>query len=410
MSSVDERIYDWNKVGEESFVPPEKIQFDDETLRDGLQSPSVEDPPLEKKIELLHLMDRLGIDTADLGLPGAGERPREDILLLAKEIADNGLKIGANVACRTVVSDIVPVVEMSQRAGMPIEVCAFIGSSEIRAYAEDWNLETLLERTRAALEFARDHDIPLMYVTEDTSRAHPETIRALYTLAIELGAKRVCVCDTVGHSTSQGAYQVVRFVKELIDELGVDVGIDWHGHRDRGLALSNCSAAVRAGATRLHGTALGIGERTGNAPMDLMLVNFKLLGWIDQDLTSLHEYVTKCAEAVGVELPYNYPVLGPDAFETGTGVHAAAVVKALRKGDKALADAVYSGVPAAIVGREQSIRVGPMSGKSNVLWVLERLGLAHDDVAVQRVLDAAKGSKHLLTDEQVRAAVEGPAA
>ncbi len=403
MTRVEDLIHDWNVHGRQ---PPQidDLQFDDETLRDGLQSPSVSDPTVEQKLELLHLMDGLGIHTANLGLPGAGGRPREDILRMAKEIADNGLRIGANVACRTVVSDIEPVVEISQKAGIPIEVCAFIGSSSIRQFAEDWKLETMLEHTRKALTFCRDHDLPVMYVTEDTSRAFPETLRALYGTAIELGAKRLCVCDTVGHSTPHGAAAVVGYVKALAEELGADVGIDWHGHRDRDLGIANCLAAVEAGATRIHGAALGIGERAGNAPMDLLLINCRLNGWIDNDLTTLPEYVAKAAAAVQVEIPHNYPVLGNDAFETGTGVHAAAVIKAFRKGDVALADSVYSGVPAHVVGLEQKIGVGPMSGRSNVIWCLEKMGIEPTDERVQAVLDAGKSSKALLDDAAIRRA------
>ena len=401
---LDELIYDWNRVGGSGFQPTQRIEFDDETLRDGLQSPSAADPSIEDKIELLHLMDAIGIHTADVGLPGAGGRPREDILRLVQEIANSGLRIGANVACRTVVSDIEPVVEMTQRAGIPIEVCAFIGSSAIRQYAEDWTLEHMLKHTRDSLTFARDHDLPIMYVTEDTTRAHPDTLRALYTEAIELGARRLCVCDTCGHATPDGTRAVVKFVADLAKEHDPTIGIDWHGHRDRDLGVINDLAAIEAGATRVHGTALGVGERAGNAPMDLLLVNLKLLGWIDNDLTSLPAYVARAAKAIGTTIPHNYPVFGDDAFETGTGVHAAAVIKAFRKGDSDLADVVYSGVPANLFGLEQKIRIGPMSGKSNVVWVLEKLGIEPTEPRIDAVLSAGKGSKCLLTDDQVRAA------
>jgi len=407
MTRPKDLIYDWNTAGTGAFRPALPIQFDDETLRDGLQSPSVSDPPVATKIELLHVMDALGIHTANLGLPGAGGRPREDILLMAQEIVRNKLRIGANVACRTVVSDIEPVVEMSQKAGMPIEVCAFIGSSYIRQYAEDWTVELMLEHTRNALSFAQKHNLPVMYVTEDTSRAHPDTIKALYTTAMELGAKRLCVCDTVGHSTPQGTRAVVSFVRNLAQKFDPKIGIDWHGHRDRDLAIANCLAAVEAGATRVHGAALGIGERAGNAPMDLLLVNCKLMGWIDNDLRRLPEYLRRVAAAVQVGIPHNYPVFGDDAFETGTGVHASAVIKAFRKGDIELADSVYSGVPAGMVGLEQQIKIGPMSGKSNVIFVLEKLGIEASEDRVQRVLAAGKSSKKMLTEDQVRGAALG---
>ncbi|MBK8977414.1 MAG: 2-isopropylmalate synthase [Planctomycetes bacterium] len=404
MVNVEDLIYDWNVV--DRTVPKiEGLMFDDETLRDGLQSPSVVDPPIGKKLELLHLMDALGIHTANLGLPGAGGRPREDILRMAKEIADGRMRIQANVACRTVVSDIEPVVEISQRAGIPIEVCAFIGSSQIRQFTEDWSLETMLEHTRKALTFCRDHNLPVMYVTEDTTRAFPATLKALFGTAIELGARRICVCDTVGHATQHGAASVVRFIKqEIVDKLDPTVGIDWHGHMDRNFGLANSVAAIEAGATRVHGTALAVGERAGNTPMDLLLVNARLMGWIDNDLTRLPEYVRFVADALEVRVPHNYPVLGNDAFETGTGVHAAAVIKAFRKGDVRLADSVYSGVPAHMVGLEQRIGIGPMSGKSNVIWCLEKLGIEPTDERIQRVLDAGKSSKRLLTSDQIRAA------
>ena len=314
------------------------------------------------------------------------------------------LRIGANVACRTVVSDIEPVVEMTQKAGIPIEVCAFIGSSYIRQYAEDWTLERMLQNTRDAMTFARQHQLPVMYVTEDTTRARPETVKALYSTAIELGARRLCVCDTVGHATPQGTRAVVRYVRELADQHDKTLGVDWHGHRDRDLGIANCLAAIEAGADRIHGTALGVGERAGNAPMDLLLVNCRLHGWIDNDLSTLPQYVAAAAKALEVDIPHNYPVLGKDAFETGTGVHAAAVIKAFKKGDVELADAVYSGVPAGMVGLQQLIAVGPMAGKSNAAFVLERLGIEPTEERVQRVLAAGKSSKRLLTDAEVRAA------
>lgn len=402
-----ELIHDWNARGPGGQRPSHAIQFDDETLRDGLQSPSARDPDLAQKIRLVELMDRLGIDTADVGLPGAGARAREHITTLVREMAALGIK--ANVACRTVIDDIKPVVDVVQATGVPVEVCAFIGSSPIRQYAEGWELETMLQLSREAVAFCRDHDLECMFVTEDTTRARPADVRALYRTAIEAGARRICVCDTVGHATPDGAAALIGFVGGVRDELDPSVGIDWHGHRDRGLGLINTLAAIRAGASRVHATALGVGERAGNTEMDLLLVNLRLLGWIDNDLSALSEYVTLAHEAVGVPLPTNYPVFGPDAFETGTGVHAAAVIKAFKKGDHWLADRVYSGVPAGMVGLEQGIKVGPMSGKSNVVWFLEQRGVEPTDAAVERVLALAKRTPRLLTESEVLAAAAAPA-
>ncbi len=197
----------------------------------------------------------------------------------------------------------------------------------------------------------------MMYVTEDTTRADPDSLRALYSTAIRAGASRVCVADTVGHATPAGARAVVRFVARVVDECGGGVGIDWHGHRDRDLAIENSLAAMEAGATRLHGAAIGIGERVGNTPMDALLVNLVLMGRREADLTRLPEYCEAASEATGVPIPANYPVVGRDAYRTATGVHAAAVIKAFKKNDPALADAVYSGVPAS-AGRPRAVDRG----------------------------------------------------
>lgn len=403
--AVDELVYDWNTV-EPSFTNPNRqISFDDETLRDGLQSPSVSEPPVEKKIELLHLMNALGIDTADIGLPGAGGTHAAGVERLAKEIADNKLRIRPNCAARTHRNDIVPIIEISQRAGIPIEACTFIGSSQVRFFAEDWTLDKLLEMTEEAVTFAVSQGVPVMYVTEDTSRANPETIKALYTTAIRAGAKAVCVCDTVGHSTPDGARAVVSFVKEIIEEQGGGIRLDWHGHQDRGLGVINSIAAITGGADQVHGSALGMGERVGNTPMDQLLVNLKLMGWIDNDLTKLREYCEIASDACNWQIPLNYPVFGKDAFRTATGVHAAAVIKSYRKGDEHLADLVYSGVPAGEFGMEQVIEVGPMSGKSNVIYWLERRGLEANEERVNRIYDRAKQSTSVLEEAEIMALV-----
>jgi 2-isopropylmalate synthase len=382
-------------------APGRRIRLDDETLRDGLQSPSVCEPTVERKIELLHLMNDLGIDTADIGLPGAGGTHAEGVERLAREIVEQKLKITPNCAARTHQNDIRPIAEISQRAGIPIEACTFLGSSFVRFFAEGWTLDKLLQLTEEAVTFAVAEGLPVMFVTEDTTRADPETIRALYTTAIRAGARAVCVCDTVGHATPDGARAVVRFVKRIIEEQGEQVRLDWHGHQYRGLGVNNSLAAIEGGADQVHGTALGVGERVGNTPMDQLLVNLKLLGWIDNDLSHLRDYCEKAAESCGWTIPLNYPVFGRDAFRTATGVHAAAVIKSFRKGDNELADLIYSGVPAGLFGLRQQIEVGPMSGKSNVIYWLESRGLEASDERVQRIYDHAKGARGVLSEEEV---------
>lgn len=392
-------IYDWNTV--DPTPARGAVQLDDETLRDGLQSPSVRTPSIEDKVRILHLIDALGIDTANIGLPGAGPHVAADVERLAREIVDSRLRVRANCAARTVIADIEPIARISQKVGLAIECCAFIGSSPIRVYAEDWTLDRLVALTEEAIAFAVKEGLPVMYVTEDTTRADPDSLRRLYTAAIRAGASRVCIADTVGHATPAGAAGVTRFIRSVVDECGGGVGIDWHGHRDRDLAVANSFAAWEAGATRLHGAALGIGERVGNTPMDTLLVNLVLMGARESDLTQLPAYCDLVATACGVPMPPNYPILGRDAFRTATGVHAAAVIKAYRKQDPALADAVYSGIPASLIGREQVIEVGPMSGKSNVVYWLERRGLAVSEGRVDRIFAAAKRASGVLTEDAI---------
>jgi 2-isopropylmalate synthase len=405
----DDLMYDWNTADQPgTAAKPAGLMLDDETLRDGLQSPSVTDPPVEEKKKILHLMEALGIETADVGLPGAGPRAESDVQALCQEIVDAKLKIRPNCAARTMVCDIEPIVRVSEKTGIPVESCLFIGSSPIRQYSEGWDEEFLVKQSAEGIKFAVAQGLPVMYVTEDTTRARPETIRKIYGEAVRLGAKRVCVCDTVGHATPDGTSALVKFVRQVLDEAGgQDVGLDWHGHRDRGMALANCIAAFLAGATRVHGCALGIGERAGNAEIDQLLVNMRLLGWIDRDLTRLGEYCTAVSEATGVPIPSNFPVVGTDAFETATGVHAAAVIKAYRKGDDWLADRIYSGVPAGDFGFRQKIRIGPMSGRSNVIWWLKENGIEPADATVDALFDAAKKSNRLLEDHEVHALLKG---
>jgi isopropylmalate/homocitrate/citramalate synthase len=351
-------------------------------------------------------MDALGIDTANIGLPGAGPQVAADVERLARAIGELRLTIRPNCAARTVTADIRPIAEISQRTGIAIECCAFIGSSPIRQQTEGWTLEFLQKTTEDAIGYAVREGLKVMYVTEDTTRADPRSLRALFTTALRSGASRLCIADTVGHATPAGARAVVRYVKGLLAELGSDAGIDWHGHSDRGFGVASALAALEAGATRLHGSALGIGERSGNTPMDLLLVNLVMMGYIDRDLTTLPAYCEAVSRACDVPIPTNYPVIGADAFRTATGVHASAVMRAFRKQDRALMDAVYAAVPATLVGREQEIEVGPLSGRSNVVFWLERRHLQVTDDIVERIFNAAKASNRTLTHDQILKLVE----
>jgi 2-isopropylmalate synthase len=408
-----ELIYDWNTIDYEIARNPSNhphgVWFDDETLRDGLQSPSARNPEIEQKIELIDYMEKLGIQKVDLGLPGAGPFHIGHIDAMLTHMGENGYELRPGCAVRTVVSDIEPLVELQAKHERQIQASAFLGTSPIRQFAEGWTMERILSTAEKAVTFAVDNDIPVMFVTEDTTRSKPEDIKAVYTRAIELGADRICVCDTCGHVTPNGVRKLLTFIQdEVIPDAGVkraDIEVNWHGHQDRGLGVANNLAAVEAGADVIHGTALGVGERAGNAPLDQTLVNLSLMGVINNDLTALNDYMRKAHEYIEVALPHNYPVFGEDAFETGTGVHASAVIKAIKKGDQWLADRVYSGVPAQDFGLEQVIRIGHMSGRSNIIWWLQQNGYEVDDDMVAHLFEVAKGQRRMMSDEEVHAAI-----
>ncbi len=404
----DELIYDWNETERRGpIVRRRAFELHDETLRDGIQNPSVVDPSIGDKLEILHLLDEVGVDSTDVGLPGAGPRAFDDVLTLCREIVDQKLRIHPTCAGRTLVADIEPMVEVSQKAGIPVEVMTFIGSSPIRQLAENWSSDLIIERSVKAIDFAVKEGLPVTFVTEDTTRSRPELLTDLFRAAIDHGATRLCLCDTVGHATPDGVKNLIQFTRSVIQGTGAPVKIDWHGHNDRGLGLVNSIYALEYGADRVHGCVLGVGERVGNAALDLILINLKLLGEMpERDLSKLAALAQKVSEATQFPIPINYPVVGDDAFRTATGVHAAAIIKAQAKGDHFLADRVYSGVPAGMFGREQEICIGPMSGVSNITYWLKRRGIDGTKEITDAIFQVAKASDHNLSDEEVMNVVD----
>lgn len=408
--AADALIYDWNVRNRRAPLSPlldRKVSFFDETLRDGIQSPSVRDPGIDTKKEILRLTASLGIDAVDLGLPGAGDRAVRDVTALIEFAEQENLGIEYACAARTHEKDINAVADIAEKTGRPITVYAFLGSSPIRLYAEDWSVELLLQRTTMAADLCFKRGLAMTFVTEDTTRTPPPILDKLFRAAVDHGVKRLCLCDTVGHATPEGVMDLVSFTRLLLESIGtMEVGIDWHGHNDRGLGVINNLFAIQAGADRIHGTALGIGERVGNAALDQTLMNLKLMGELgDRDLSNLVRWCTTVGEAVGVPIPAQYPLVGEDAFRTATGVHAAAVIKAIKLGDGGLADRIYSGVPAGWFGKEQSIEIGFMSGESNVVYWLRSRGIEPEEDLVARLLAMAKRTDHILTDTEVRDAI-----
>lgn len=410
MSDEADLIYDWNETKRRGRVFPKRIELCDETLRDGIQSPSVVDPPIETKLEMVELMENLGITIADIGLPGAGQRAVDDVKQIAIHMRDNKMKMMANCAARTVVKDIEPIVRIRDEVGIPIVAYCFLGTSPVRQLAENWDVDKLKRTTDEAISFAVKEGLEVSFVTEDTIRSKPATLDVLFRHVIELGCRRLTLCDTVGHATPDGIKNLVDWTRNLVSGTGEDVKIDWHGHNDRGLGVTNAIFALEYGCDRVHGTCLGVGERVGNASIDQIILNLKLMGAYDHDVSHLVEYCNLTAEACRVEVPVNYPLAGRDAFRTATGVHAAAVIKAEKRGDNFLADIIYSGVPAGTFGREQEIEIGHMSGLSNVRYWLEKRKVDPSDDLVDAIFNKAKATNRVLRDDEVWGIVKRHAA
>jgi 2-isopropylmalate synthase len=395
-------VYDWQ--AHEGTAPggAPRVTFADETLRDGLQSPSARHPAVDERFALLEAMVPLGITAANVGFPGAGVQAARAVAELCGEAAAARLPIALQCAARTVEDDLRPVAEIAAHSGVPLEVGLFVGSSPLRRATEGWDLDWLQATVERCVAWAVRERLAVLFVTEDTTRSHPEDLRRLYGAAVRAGAQRVCAADTAGFATPVAAFNLARFLRRLLDEAGAgSVGIDWHGHNDRGLAVANALAAGLGGATRLHGTALGVGERVGNAPMEQLLVNARLLGWAAPELASLMDYARIAAAALGVAIPVGAPVVGADAFATASGVHAAALLKALQQRDGELLDAVYSSVPAGWLGRRQEVEVGPFSGASNVRYWLIAHGYGAAQPTVERILHAAKAASRTLSDAEL---------
>jgi 2-isopropylmalate synthase len=388
-------IFDWNAARGERPVPL-AVTLLDETLRDGLQSPSVKQPSLTEKMQGLELMNELGIEYVNLGMPSASPRAFAEALELCREIDKQRYRIRPVCAGRTLLGDVSAIVEISQRGGLAVEASLFVGSSPIRAAAEDWDLDFLLQRSASAIDAARQADLPVTFVTEDATRARPETLRALFSLAIERGAARICLCDTVGFATPEGAAAVTHFTREIV---GARVGLDWHGHNDRGLGVANALSAARAGADRLHATALGVGERVGNPAMELLLLNLAL-SHAPRSLGRVSAYCDHFSRVLGISVGDNQPLVGKNAFRTATGVHASAIAKAEAKSPW-LGAHVYNLLSAASIGQQAEICIGPMSGASNVQHWLTSHGISPSEPLLRAILERAKSTDHVLSDAEL---------
>jgi len=405
--SEGDLVFDWNPAAAshaDLTRPPLTIL--DETLRDGLQSASVLTPSIDAKIELLHHMEAVGIEFVNLGMPSSSPLMRQTCLLLAREIGSAKLRIHPVCAARTRSSDIAAIADVAEQTGVALEAYTFLGTSPLRSLVEDWDLATLTRNTSTALETAQQAGLPVTFVTEDTTRSRPELLAHLFRVAVDHGAQRFCLCDTVGSADPEGVRALLTFVNTWIAEahLAGRIAIDWHGHNDRGLALANALMAARCGATRLHVTALGLGERVGNVATEQLIGNLALMSRENPySLAELPAYCQAVARHLGVAIAPQQPLVGADAFRTATGTHASAIRKANRMGRAWLADRMYSSIVASDLQRTQTIAVGPCSGASNAAEALRTLGIEPSEAHVQALLHIAQTSDHVLSDDEIRA-------
>jgi 2-isopropylmalate synthase len=397
--------FNWNNLRIEA--PLQKLPYSgtifDETLRDGLQAPYVHAITPEQKLSIVDHMVRCGVRSADLGFPGSGPAAQRECAKIAKYIVANGYPLQQAYAGRTHPADIHAICEIAQEAGVGVDAYIFIGVSPIRQYVEDWNIALIQSNIRKSVAECEREGVEFVLVLEDTVRCTPEVLERVYDVAIDTGVRRVTLCDTVGAALPSGTASLIHWSNYYFSYHGHPVTFEWHGHNDRGLALINSLTALALGCDRVHGTILGVGERAGNAALDQLMINTHLDRHGRYDLTALRDYCEHAASALGVSIPQNYPAMGRDVFKTSAGVHASAIMKAHEKGNTSVKDAIYSSVPASLLGRGQEVLIDASSGANNVKYWLTINGYRKDNAdAIKKVLIMAKAGHGPLSDDQIR--------
>ena len=406
---ADEFIFDWNELNRKGRLVPHGFSLFDETLRDGLQNPSVEDPGIEDKLRILHLMDDLGIDEANVGLPGSSKRAFEDVLRLCKEVVDCKMKIKVAAAGRTVVGDITPTIEISQRAGIPIEVYAFIGSSPIRQYVEQWDVSLIAKRSAEAIDVAVKAGLPVAYVTEDTTRSRPEVL----THALPHGHRpRRHAPLPVRHG--RATPRPTACATSCSSRASVIAGDRRHGrHR-----------LARPQRPRLRAGERDLGARVRRRPRARDGARHRRARGQRGDGAPAHEPApARAARAPSATSRSSSSTArrsrAPSAGRFRSTIRSSAATRSAprractpprssrrcRRATSWLADRVYSGVPAGMFGRHQEIGIGFMSGASNVGYWLRQRNIEPSEDLVAAILEVAKATTHILSDEEVLAVI-----
>lgn len=405
---MNKLIHDWNAPAPAGLG---RVQLLDDTLRDGLQSTSARMPTTRQRKTMFDLSVACGTDAQILGLPGAGPAAETCIAALARHAAQSAPWVERLTAIRTHPHDIAAHQRVVDDAGTAITAALFVGCSPIRAMVEHWDLSEIRNKVEAMTAELVAAGTDVLFVTEDTTRSRPDVIAEIYKAAIGAGASRVCLCDTVGHADPGGTARLVNFMADLIEETGTSTGIDWHGHNDRGLALINALTAAENGASRVHTTCLGMGERCGNTSLEQFVAHLAITGCLPMDhrVAALKPYAEKVRDWCAAPMPDNLPIVGNDAFRTSSGIHASALYKAMLMNEDDFAGQVYSAIPASMLGRKQRIEIGPMSGASNVRFWLDRhfpsLPASDRKTAEAMLLEQAQRSARIFSDEELTAFV-----
>ena len=401
MSGVPE-TYSWN---EERRNAPLVLVEDD--TRDALQSVAVARPTTDERRDLLERVSRLGVHLSFIGFPAVSAVEHAECQALVSYIAERRLAIRPVLMARAVAIDLDRIIDIQQASGCAIVADLYVSISSIRLRAEGWDLVRLLRDLVAVASRAANNGLDFRLAFEDSTRAVPNDLKSAVEAALDVGAPTIVLNDTVGSSHPSGAARHVAFVGDLVARAGADAAIAWHGHNDKGLALANALAAVDAGATIVSGTFLGVGERAGNIPLEQLILALAERGQFGSDLDELPLICALFAARMGWSIPPNQPLIGADVFSTGTGTHAAALLKARHLG-REWEDAIYSGVSAAALGREQSILIGPNSGRAAVRAVLDELSIEVNDDVVEQVLEHCKrAAKCLRTREEIEGIMRG---
>jgi len=349
---------------------PKTFLLWDETMRDGEQTPGVSFSP-EEKLELATMMSGMGVDIMDVGIPVVSAEEHRGVKL----VANAGLEASILAAARAVRRDVEACVE----CGVD-EVSVFIACSDLHLkYKLQMTREQVLEKSVAECEYAKDHGLKVTFVTEDTFRADMDYVVELYNANIDAGAERIVFADTVGLMTPAAMKWWLEQVKPRLKPAQLSV----HCHDDFGLAVANSLAAMEAGVEVPHVCVNGIGERSGNASLEELVLLLETLYHYDTgiDTSKLYSLSRRVEELTGIPVAVNKSVVGYNAFSHESGIHADGVIKH---------SWTYEPIQPETIGRERRFIFGKHTGSTAVEDKLTKHGVAFTKEQLQVLLTGIK--------------------